>query len=79
MAIFTEEEIQEVTELFKQSDANGDGLLNFQELRVLIKEYDSSVSDEQIKTVIEDHDTDKDGCLNFNEFKAVLATLRDME
>ncbi|KAG0221117.1 hypothetical protein BGX31_010174 [Mortierella sp. GBA43] len=79
MSVFTADEFQSLKDAFKESEKDRNGLLATRELRAFIKKLDSTITDQQINTLIDKYDTGRDGCLNFSEFKAGMEDLGDME
>lgn len=64
---------EEMQELFKRTDADGDGLISFSEYCVLFTFL--SVSDQMFRTAFHMFDRDLSGSLDFKEFEVVMKAL----
>lgn len=63
---------QEAREQFNFFDKNGDGEIEYKELKAGLKQLNQRLSKSHIKKMITDADVDGDGRVNFEEFKAIL-------
>ena len=59
------EPAEELVEVFKIFDKDGNGQVDWYDLGVAFKELGERVSDEDLKEMIEEHDFDGDKALNF--------------
>ena len=65
----TDEELIEVFHLF---DKNGDGIIDFKDLKEIFVELGTEVSLDDCQLLIELHDRDGDNKLDFEEFVSFL-------
>ncbi|KAG8971193.1 hypothetical protein FRB90_010570 [Tulasnella sp. 427] len=68
----TEEE--EILEVFKVFDKDGDGMINAAELRHVMWNLGEKMTEDEVKDLIAEADTNGDGQLDFNEFMKLLTT-----
>lgn len=69
----TEEQIAEFKEAFQIFDKDGDGLITTKELGTVMRSLGQNLSEEELKSMIEDVDTDKSGTIDFQEFLGLMA------
>lgn len=69
----TEEQIAEFKEAFQIFDKDGDGLITTKELGTVMRSLGQNLSEEELKTMIEEVDTDKNGTIDFQEFLGLMA------
>lgn len=69
----TEEQIAEFKEAFQIFDKDGDGLITTKELGTVMRSLGQNLSEEELKTMIEEVDTDKSGTIDFQEFLGLMA------
>ena len=62
----------QLTQIFKLYDNNGDGYISKMELQQISKAFGEESSLDEIEEVIEMMDTDCDGKVSFDEFKAIM-------
>ncbi len=62
------EKLEEIEKKFQIIDENSDGLISFSEIKLLIKEFDLKISDNEIKKWFKKMDINKDGKVNYDEF-----------
>ncbi|XP_071704323.1 probable calcium-binding protein CML28 [Rutidosis leptorrhynchoides] len=60
---------EECDRIFNKFDINGDGKISSTELGDALKEL-GSVSEEEVKTMMDELDTDRDGFISYDEFTA---------
>ncbi len=58
--------------IFMKLDKNGNGNLDFSELRVLLKNIDKGLTENEIKIVFDVFDSNKDKEVNFQEFESAI-------
>ena len=63
---------QEAREQFDFFDKNGDGEIEYKELKNGLKQLNQRLKKSSIKKMISDADVNGDGKVNFEEFKAIL-------
>ena len=72
------EPVEELVEVFKIFDKNGDGKIDIIDLAVVFKELGEKISDDDLKEMIDEHDHDKDHVnindkfLNFEDFVRMM-------
>lgn len=69
----TEEQIAEFKEAFQIFDKDGDGLITTKELGTVMRSLGQNLSEDELKTMIEEVDTDKSGTIDFQEFLGLMA------
>ena len=62
----------QLTQIFKLYDNNGDGYISKMELQQISKAFGEESSIDEIEEVVEMMDTDCDGKVSFDEFKAIM-------
>lgn len=62
------DEVNKLSEIFKQIDSNGDGKLTVEEIAAYIKKVMGSVDYAEVKEVFKDLDIDKSGYIDYSEF-----------
>ena len=60
--------VEEIEELFEQSDTDGNGDIDFGEFSTLLADLDPLMEHAALETGFRDIDTNKDGRINFDEF-----------
>ncbi|RNA38041.1 calmodulin [Brachionus plicatilis] len=68
MSGLTKEQINELKNGFKIFDQDGSGSIDPQEIRSIMANFDSSISENDIDELIDDLDKNNDGMVDFNEF-----------
>ena len=63
---------QEAREQFDFFDKNGDGQIEYKELKSGLRQLNQRLKKSSIKSMISDADVNGDGKVNFEEFKAIL-------
>lgn len=53
-------------------DADGNGLIDREELKRVMASLNEELSEEDLSAMINEADTDKDGQISFEEFKAMM-------
>jgi calmodulin len=69
----TKEQIAEFKEAFQIFDKDGDGLITTKELGTIMRSLGQTLSEEELKTIIEEVDHDKSGTIDFQEFLELMA------
>ncbi|KAE8724560.1 putative calcium-binding protein CML25 [Hibiscus syriacus] len=64
----TQIQLQELEEVFKKFDANGDGKISSSELGSIMGSLGQKLSDEELHKMIKEVDADGDGFIGFEEF-----------
>lgn len=59
---------EDLMEVFKRVDVNGNGTINLSELKKLLKSLNCTLSEEEIKKFFDRVDSSDDGAIGFNEF-----------
>jgi len=54
-------------------DQNGDGTISTEELKEVMTNMDQSVTDQDIKEMLDDVDTDAEGNLDFESFRKIMS------
>ncbi|KMS99714.1 hypothetical protein BVRB_1g021460 [Beta vulgaris subsp. vulgaris] len=60
--------IEELEQVFKKFDVNGDGKISSSELGSMMGSLGQQVTEEELQTMIKEVDADGDGFIDFNEF-----------
>ncbi|KAF9451587.1 calmodulin-A [Macrolepiota fuliginosa MF-IS2] len=61
----------EIRETFKVFDKDGNGSINLEELKTVMKNLGVKVTDEECKMMMKEADEDGNGVVDFNEFRRV--------
>jgi Ca2+-binding EF-hand superfamily protein len=64
------EELAEIDALFARADADHDGQIAFGEFRVLVRELDGEMTDDELRIGFGETDADGNGRINIDEFRA---------
>lgn len=59
---------EDLMAVFKRVDVNGNGTINFSELKKLLKSLNCTLPDEEVKKFFDRVDSSDDGAIGFNEF-----------
>ncbi|KAG0458298.1 hypothetical protein HPP92_023455 [Vanilla planifolia] len=62
------EKMDDVEKVFKRIDGDGDGKISAAELGGVVRALDSNVSEEELKSMIEEMDANRDGFVDLEEF-----------
>ncbi|XWS22878.1 hypothetical protein CRYUN_Cryun29cG0073900 [Craigia yunnanensis] len=65
---FTQTQLQELEEVFKKFDVNGDGKISSSELGSIMGSLGQQPSEEELQKMIKEFDADGDGFINLKEF-----------
>ena len=65
-----DKEIEELKRNFDEIDIDGDGTLTKRELRIVLRNFGTKISQSEINEWIDRADTNGDGVIDFNEFVA---------
>ena len=68
-----EEEMEEMREVFKKFDVDGEGVTQ-EEVRAIVDKIDPSISDDQVEILFKAADTDGGGRIDFEEFHAAATS-----
>lgn len=63
---------KELKEAFKVFDQDGDGLIHWKELKVIMDKLGSTLSDQEVHAMIREADRDGDGAIDYEEFKTMM-------
>lgn len=63
---------EELVEVFKIFDKDGNGKVDMYDLATVFKELGEKISDEDLKEMIDEHDHDGDMGFNFEEFVRMM-------
>ena len=66
----------EILSTFEEFDRDGDGVLNFQDIKQTMLSLGESVSDQEITNMINEIDLNGDGVIDYQEFKQTLWKVR---
>lgn len=72
----SEEEVRELREQFNLIDQDGTGLIKVSELSQVLKKKKLSMSDTDIKSLIEEMDYHNNGMINYSEFLSATIDLK---
>ncbi|XP_073042447.1 probable calcium-binding protein CML18 [Primulina eburnea] len=61
---------EELREVFKKFDANGDGKISLSELGAVLNGLGSKTTEDEVERIMSELDIDGDGFIDLNEFKA---------
>ncbi|XP_063343534.1 plastin-3 isoform X1 [Pelmatolapia mariae] len=75
-AKLTQEEREEIRQIFESYDKNGDGNISKQELGDLLKDIGHPLPGFRLRELIQKLDTDNDEKLNFDEFTSIVDELK---
>ena len=64
----SEEDMQPITEYFKKVDTDGTGMININELTNFLKQNNTNLTKEEIKSIIREIDYAGNGMINYSEF-----------
>ena len=65
---FSEKELSELSEIFRQIDANHDGVISLEELKASLEKQKQVKSYQELRVIMDAIDTDKSGQINYTEF-----------
>lgn len=63
------EELAEIDALFARADSDHDGQIDFREFRVLARELDDELSEDELRVGFSATDSDGNGRINIDEFR----------
>ena len=63
---------EDLVEVFNIFDKDGNGKIDWYDLKEVFKELGEKVTDEDLKEMIEEHDNDNDKALDFEEFVRMM-------
>ncbi|KAM7397768.1 hypothetical protein PAMA_005883 [Pampus argenteus] len=75
----TKEELEEMTEIFRKIDLDGDGYIIDFELNELLKEAGHALPGYMVREIIQKLDRNKDNKISFEEFLMIIQELRGSE
>ncbi|KAG9157583.1 hypothetical protein Leryth_022258 [Lithospermum erythrorhizon] len=75
----SEEEIAGLKEMFKAMDTDNSGAITFDELKVGLKKYGSTLKDTEIHDLMDAADVDNSGTIDYGEFVAATIHLNKLE
>jgi calmodulin len=62
---------------FDRFDLNGDGVIDAHEIKIVMAELGTPITDHEVREMIESADIDGDGRIDFQEFLTMAAGLLD--
>ena len=65
-------DVQDLRQVFDAADLDKTGILKIEEVTELLKSFDPSMTEEEIKGVVTSLDLDETGHISFNEFKIIF-------
>ncbi|KAL2512588.1 Calcium-dependent protein kinase 6 [Abeliophyllum distichum] len=75
----SEEEIAGLKEMFKAMDTDNSGAITFDELKVGLRKYGSTLKDTEIRDLMDAADVDNSGTIDYGEFVAATIHLNKLE
>ncbi|KAI3720996.1 hypothetical protein L2E82_31997 [Cichorium intybus] len=72
------EEVEDIKEMFKKIDTDDDGTVTIEELKTGLQKLNSQLAESEIQLLIEAVDTNGKGTLDYGEFVAISLHLRKM-
>jgi len=66
-------EVEELREVFKSFDLDGNGSISVKELGKCMEKLGEPMSEKECADLIKSTDIDSDGCMNFEEFAAMVS------
>ncbi|CAA2980099.1 calcium-dependent kinase 26 [Olea europaea subsp. europaea] len=75
----SEEEIAGLREMFKAMDTDNSGAITFDELKVGLRKYGSTLKDTEIRDLMDAADVDNSGTIDYGEFVAATIHLNKLE
>ncbi|KAK8958873.1 putative calcium-binding protein CML18 [Platanthera guangdongensis] len=66
------QKMEEVKKVFNRYDANGDGKISASELGKVVRALSADVSDEGLRSMIQEMDADHDGVVDLEEFASFI-------
>ena len=63
---------EDVAHAFRVFDRDGDGLISEEELRLTMNNLGEPLTDQEVRSMIEEADLDGDGRINFQEFARLM-------
>lgn len=72
------EEVEDINEMFKKIDRDGDGIVSVEELKAGLLKFGSQLAESEVQMLIEAVDTCGKGTLDYGEFVAVSLHLQRM-
>ncbi|KAK1382785.1 Calcium-dependent protein kinase 26 [Heracleum sosnowskyi] len=75
----SEEEIAGLKEMFKAMDTDNSGAITFDELKVGLRKYGSTLKDTEIRDLMDAADVDNSGSIDYGEFVAATIHLNKLE
>jgi Ca2+-binding EF-hand superfamily protein len=69
-----EDDNQELKEAFAKFDKNGDGKIDKEEFKVMMKELEPNMEKDEIEKMMATADADGDGFIDYQEFVTVITT-----
>lgn len=69
--------VEELTEVFKVFDANGDGKITKMELGCVLRSLGDDLSEEELALMVQAADKDGDGCIDLDEFISLNTSATD--
>jgi len=70
---------EDVMHAFRVFDRDGDGYISVEELRLTMNNLGEPLTDQEVRSMIEEADLDGDGRINFQEFARLMQTQQQQE
>uniref|UniRef100_A0A7N0U635 non-specific serine/threonine protein kinase n=1 Tax=Kalanchoe fedtschenkoi TaxID=63787 RepID=A0A7N0U635_KALFE len=72
------DEVEDIKEMFKKIDSDSDGVVSVQELKIGLQKFGSQLGENEVQIFIEAVDTNGKGTLDYGEFLAVSLHIKKM-
>lgn len=72
------EEVEDIKEMFKKIDIDDDGIVTIEELKAGLQKFNTQLAESEVQLLIESVDTNGKGTLDYGEFVAISLHLKKM-